>query len=150
MKTRFVLPTLLLATLAGFGTIAQASNEAAGVFIGAGSGAIIGHAISGGDGAIVGGILGAMVGAAIADDDRGRPVVVRHDDWPAYGPRPVRVYEAPRVRYVSTPVIVYSRPAPYVWRHDDRRDYRNGRWDRDYRGDHHDHWNDGRDGRRGW
>ena len=147
MKTRFALPALLLATLAGFANIAQASNEAAGVFIGAGSGAIIGHAISGGDGAVVGGILGAMVGAAIADDDYGRPVAVRHNYRPAYGPRPVVVYEAPRVRYVSTPVIVHTRPAPYVWRHHEWRDHRDGRWDRGYRGDHHDRWNDGR---RGW
>ncbi len=149
MKTRFVLPTLLLATLAGFGGVAQASNEAAGVFIGAGSGAIIGHAISGGDGAIVGGILGAMVGAAIADDDHGHRVV-RHDYRPAYGPRPVVVYQAPRVRYVGAPVIVHTRPAPHVWRHHEWRDHRDGRWDRGYRGDHHDRWNDGRDGRRGW
>ncbi len=145
MKTKFVVPTLLLAGFATFGNAAMASDEFAGVLIGTGSGAIIGHAMGGRDGAFVGGILGAMVGAAIADDDYGRPVMVRPDYRPAYGP-PV-VYEAPRVRYVSTPVIVYGRPAPYVWRHDDRRDYRDGRWDR---GDHHDRWNDGRDGRRGW
>ncbi|MDD5390844.1 MAG: YMGG-like glycine zipper-containing protein [Gallionellaceae bacterium] len=145
MKTRFVVPTLLLAGFATFGNAAMASDEFAGVLIGTGSGAIIGHAIGGRDGAVVGGILGAMVGAAIADDDYGRPVAVRPDYRPAYGP-PV-VYEAPRVRYVSTPVIVHTWPAPYAWRHHEWRDHRDGRWDRGYRDDHHDHWNDGR---RGW
>lgn len=153
MKAKFVIPTLLLAGMASFGNAAVASDEFAGVLIGTGSGAIIGHAMGGRDGAFVGGILGAMVGAAIADD---RHTVVHHRDRRiherprAYAPPRVVVYEQPRVRYVSSPVIVHTRPAPYVWRHHEWREHRDGRWDRGYRGDHHDRWNDGRDGRRGW
>lgn len=159
MKAKFVIPTLLLAGMSSFANVTAASDEFAGVLIGTGSGAIIGHAMGGRDGAFVGGILGAMVGAAIADNDD-RHTVVHHRDRRVdrrvyeqprvYERSRVVVYEQPRVRYVNSPVVVYGRPAPYVWRHDDRRDYRDGRWDRGYRGDHHDRWNDGRDGRRGW
>ena len=139
MKTRFVVPTFLLAGMAAFGNAAMAHDELAGVLIGAGSGAVIGHAIGGRDAAVAGGFIGAMLGAAVADD-HGRPVVVRPAYRPVYGP-PV-VYEAPRVRYVAAPVYVETRPAPYGWRHewrehhDDRRGH--GRWDDDH------------DGRRGW
>jgi len=146
MKTRFVVPTLLLAAMATFGNTAMASDEFAGVLIGTGSGAIIGHAMGGRDGAFVGGILGAMVGAAIAADDHGRPVMVRPGHRPAYGPP--EVHEAPRVRYVTAPV--HTRPAPYVWRHE-WQEHRDGRWDRGYGGDHgQGRWTNDHDGRRGW
>ncbi|MDO9226501.1 MAG: YMGG-like glycine zipper-containing protein [Pseudomonadota bacterium] len=149
MKAKYVVPTLLLAGMASFANVAVASDEFAGVLIGTGSGAIIGHAMGGRDGAFVGGILGAMVGAAIADNDD-RHTVVHHRDRRVYerprvyAPPRVVVYEQPRVRYVNSPVVVYTHPAPPAWR-----EYRDGRWDRGYRGDH-GRWNHDRDGRRGW
>lgn len=131
MKSRYVASSILLTGLIGLASpAAMASDELAGLVIGAGAGAAIGHSINGHDGAVIGGILGAAIGASIADDDdrywRGRP----------YG----------YVRY-GYPRVYYSAPPPYWsgprhgyphWRYD-----RDGRWDRD-----HDGWRDrDRDGR---
>lgn len=143
MKTRFVVPTLLLAGMAAFGNAAMASDELAGVLIGAGSGAAIGHAINGRNGAVVGGFLGAMVGAAVADND-GRRAVVYAPPRPVYGPPAVVVYDAPYVRYAPMPVYVEARPAPCAWRHE-WQERHEGRWDR-----RHDRWDDDHDGRHGW
>jgi hypothetical protein len=143
MKTRFVVPTLLLAGMASFGNAAMASDDFAGVLIGAGSGAIIGHAISGRDGAVVGSVLGALVGVALADD-HDRPVVARPQYRPPYGPPQAVVYDTPRARYVAAPIFVEPRPAPYFWRHE-RQERRDDRWDPG-----HGRWNNDHDGRRSW
>ncbi len=145
MKTKLIASILLLSGMTAFGEAALASDQAAGAIIGAGTGAIIGHSIDRGDGAVVGGILGAIIGAAIADDDDdyGRRVVVRQPPRPVYGPPPVVVYDAPRVRYVPQPVYVNVRPAPPVYvyerferRHDRREDRRDDRWGHDDHGGH--------------
>lgn len=152
MKTKLLASIFLLSGLTAFGGVAQASDQAAGAIIGAGTGAIIGHTIDRGDGAVVGGILGAIVGAAIADDDDygHRRVVVRQPPRPVYTPPPVVVYETPRVRYVPQPVYVNVRPAPPVYvleRHESRRD----RWDERRRDRWDDRWDrDDRGGHRGW
>lgn len=139
MKTKLLIPVLLISSMTAFGNVAMADDELAGALLGAGAGAIIGDSINPRDGAVVGGIFGAMLGAAIADDDDGRRYSYgRHDYRPYYAPPPFVMYGPPRYRYAPPPVYVYPR---YGWRHD-RHDYRDGRWDRD-----HDRGRDGRDGR---
>lgn len=148
MKAKYLITTLLLAGSTAFGNTAMASDELAGAVIGAGAGAVIGNAIDRHDGAVVGGILGAVLGLAIADDedDHGRRVVYA-PPRPVYGPAPLVVYEAPRVRYVQQPVYVAPPRPVYGW-HQDRYDRREDRRD-----DRHDRWDDRRDYRhdgRGW
>lgn len=156
MKTQLIARVLLLSGLSVFGNAAMASHELAGALIGAGTGAVIGNSIDRHEGAIVGGIFGAILGASIADNDRysvggrhysepvyAQPVYVQ----PGYGyrnyrPEPVVVYQAPRVRYISTPVYVDHRHGYH-----DRDDRRDQRWDSG-RGSRHD-GRDGLDGRRG-
>lgn len=132
MKSRYATPSLLLASLIVLGSpSAMASDdELAGLLLGAGAGAIVGHAVSGGDGAVVGGFLGAILGAAIADDDD-RGYVAR----PVYRP----VHAPPAVHYYRpAKVWVAPRHAPPAW-HQDRD------WRRDGPG-HHDRgdWRDDR------
>jgi len=144
MKTKFVAPILLMAGLAAFGNNAMASDELAGALLGAGTGAVLGNAVGGQDGAIVGGFFGALMGVAIADDD-GRPGM-RPPRRVFYGPPPVVVYQAPRVRYAQ-PVIV--APPPHYGRferdvrRDGRRDHDRDGWrdDRAYRSG--DRWDRG-------
>ncbi len=154
MKTKLLIPALLLSSMAAFSNAAMADNdEWAGALIGAGAGAIIGDSINHRDGAIVGGFLGAVLGAAIADNDDDRRPYVRHHPRPYYGQPPLVVYPAPRYHYGPPPFYVKPRPAPYGWDHD-RHEYRDGRWDRDHdRGGRWDRDGDrrgDRDGRRGW
>jgi hypothetical protein len=150
MKTKLLIPALLLSGMATFSNAAMADNdELAGALIGAGAGAIIGDSVNHRDGAIVGGFLGAVLGAAIADNDDDRRPYARHYSRPYYGQPPVVVYPAPRFRYA---------PPSYGWGHD-RHEYRDGRWDRDHdrgrdnrggRWDRDDDRRGDRDGRRGW
>ncbi len=156
MKAKFVAPIFLVAGMAAFGNNAMASDELAGALIGAGTGAVLGHAVGGHDAAVVGGFLGAILGAAAVDnDDRDG---YRRPYRTGYGQPPVAVYETPRFRYGPPPVFVAPRPAPYAWHHEwqERRD---ARWDHDrdgWRGDrnqrHDDRWDrrDDRHDRNGW
>jgi len=147
MKTKFVAPILLMASLTAFGNNAMASDEFAGALLGAGTGAVLGNVVGGRDGAFVGGFIGALVGAAAADDDRHR--VVRAPRREFYAPPPVMVYEAPRARYVQ-PIFMTPSP-PQRWRyeqderHDNRRDHGRDGWR-----DDHAYRSGDRDDRRGW
>jgi len=149
MKARYAVSSLLLASLVALGApAANANDELAGALLGAGAGAVIGHAVNGQDGAVVGGFLGALIGASVADDDggRGRAVIVRPGPRPYYAPPAVRYYAPPRP---------WVGPAPYWrndrdWRHDgpryDDRDGRRG--DRDHDRDRdRDRRHDDRDSR---
>lgn len=140
MKTSRFASILLLSGLTTFGSVASASDELAGAFIGASTGAVIGNAIDRHDGAIVGGILGAVLGVAIADNDYDRRPAHVHYGYsrPQHRPAPVVIYQPLRLRYVTQPVYVKTYPVPNYWKHDrfDRRDHR---WDRD-----HDRGHDGR------
>ncbi|MEW5770576.1 MAG: YMGG-like glycine zipper-containing protein [Pseudomonadota bacterium] len=150
MKAKSLITTLLLAGSTAFGHAATASDELAGAVIGAGAGAVIGHAIDRQDGAAVGGILGAMLGLAIANDDDERRVV-HAPPRPVYGPAPVVVHEPTRVRYVRQTVYVAPPRPPYGWhqarfeRWEDRREARRER--REERRD--ERWGERHD-RHGW
>ena len=136
MKARYAVPSLLLTSLLALGSPgANASDDLAGALIGAGAGAILGHAVNGGDGAIVGGFLGAILGAAVADDDDHRDHRARARPVPVYAPPVVR-YDAPPRPWVG-PVPVYPD-----WRHD-RYDRYNAPGLKD-----RDGWQDDRDDRR--
>jgi hypothetical protein len=145
MKTKFVAPILLMASLTAFGNNAMSSDEFSGALLGAGTGAVLGNVVGGRDGAFVGGFIGALIGAAAADD---RYPVARMPRREPYAPPPVMVYEAPMARYLQ-PVFVAS--PPQRWRHesDERHD---GRGDHDRGGwrDDHAYRSGERWDRRGW
>lgn len=123
MKTKLIASSLLVASLSALGSApAMASDEFAGLLIGAGAGAVVGHAMGGGDGAVIGGFLGALLGAAVADDDR-RTVVVRQRPHAVYGPAPVRYHAQPR--YWEGP----RWEGPQQHRHPNWNNDRDGRWD---------------------
>ncbi len=148
MKSQSIVRILLLSGFAGLGTPALASDELAGLLIGAGTGALIGNSIDRHEGAVVGGIFGAILGAAIADDDdhyRGPAVSPRYPRH-YYGPAPV-VYQAPRVRYIEQPIIVEYRSSPYRWK-EERRDRHEPRWQN--RDKDRERRNDDRRDRRDW
>lgn len=119
MKSRYVVPSFLLAGLIGLASpVATASDEFVGALFGAGAGAVIGHAVGGHDGAVVGGVLGAVVGASVADDDHYRVVHHRPRPYVVYGPPPARYYSAP---YRNGPRHGYQH------RHHERNDWRDNR-----------------------
>lgn len=137
MNTRYVAPSILMASLIAVGSpAAMASDELAGALFGAGAGAIVGHAVGGKDAAVVGGFLGALVGATVADDDH-RTVVVHPRPYAGYGPAPVRYYAPP-------PSWSGPRHAHSQWRHD-----RDGR-DDGYRKRDRDGWRDRDHDRNRW
>lgn len=125
MKTRYFTPLLAAGLALGAPHALADNDELAAALILGGAGAAIGHSIDGGDGAVVGGFLGALLGAAIADDN----------DRDGYG-RHSRVYRRP-----PPPVYFVGPPPAHRWR-DEWREHR-----RDWRDDH---WHDrrGRDERR--
>lgn len=128
--TRPILASLLLS--AGLVTVAPSAlalDETGAAVLGAGAGVAVGHMIGGRDAAIVGGFLGALIGAAAADDDDHDRVVLRHP--PRYRPDPYGVVVVRSPRPLPPPAW-----APYHRR--DRFDRRD-RWDDD-RG----HWDRGR------
>lgn len=134
MKTRYLAPSLLMASLIGLASpVATASDQFAGALIGAGAGAVIGHAVGGHDGAVVGGFLGAALGASAADD-HATVVHYRPQPYVIYGP-PVRYYAPPP--YWSGPRHIHHY---HQWRHD-RHDWRHDRRD-EWRD--RDGWHDGR------
>jgi len=118
MNAKYATASLLLASLISVASpVTRASDDQfAGLLIGAGAGAIIGHAVNGGEGAAVGGFLGAIMGAALADDDDHRRIVVRR-------PPPPPVYVAPVVRYYEPPKV-WGPPRPF--RYEERDELRHG------------------------
>jgi hypothetical protein len=163
MKTQFFTPILLMASLSAFGSNAMASDEFAGAVIGGGTGAVLGHVVGGRDGAFVGGFLGALIGAAAADDDRHQ--VARVPRAAINVSSPVRLYEAPRERYLQ-PVVVVPSPRQHPnnrwrfaqaerdnsWSDYGRADWRDNDTHRalDRASNHTSHRSDDRDDRRGW
>jgi hypothetical protein len=136
MKTQFITPILLMASLSAFGSNTMASDEFAGAVIGGGTGAVLGHVVGGRDGAFVGGFLGALIGAAAADDDDDRHQVARVPRTAINVSSPVRLYEVPRERYLQ-PVVVVLSP----------RQHPNNRW-RFAQAERVDSWSD--HGREDW
>lgn len=142
MKRKLFASILLATGLAASVPSALALDELGGAVLGAGTGAVVGHALGGRNAAIFGGFLGAIIGAAAADDDDDDRRAAHRP--PARGPghRDVVVVQAPRPRPVPPPAWTEPR------RGDDygRLDRRSDRWD-DHRG-----WRDGPDryDRRGW
>lgn len=144
MKRNILASILLVSGLTALGNhAATASDELGGALLGAGAGAVVGHVIGGRDAAIVGGFLGAMIGAAAADDDDDR-VVGRPHHRGRPGQYGVQVYEAPRPRHAPQPVWVAPRRGA-DFRVIDRPGWDDGygrrddsRWDRrdDRRGEH--------------
>jgi hypothetical protein len=142
MKSSYYAPMLLWAGFAALASpVASASDdELAGLLVGAGAGAVIGHAIGGHDAAVVGGFLGAAIGVAAADDDD-------RDGYRRYHPRPDVRYRPAPPRYYAPPYYGKVRIIAPGWRHD--------RGDWHHHGRSHDHdrdgWRDGRGGRDdGW
>lgn len=134
MKTRFVLPLLLMTSLSTLN--ATADDEVAGALLGAGAGAVIGHILGGNDAALFGGVLGAMVGAAAADDHDDHRHGIRPPSRPAPLPPPPAWREPPRARPLPPPVVVQPyRPIRHPgvtpnWRFEERWDRRHDhRWD---------------------
>lgn len=127
MKTGFLTPSLLIASLIGLASpAASANDELVGALFGAGTGAIIGHSIGGDDGAVVGGFLGAAVGASIADNDDRRVIHHRPRPYVVYGP-PVRYYAPPPYRHGPRYTHQHRHPHRDGWR-DDYRDRRDDPW----------------------
>jgi hypothetical protein len=142
MKVRSLIPALFITGLASLTNPAAANDQFASALLGAGAGAVIGHAVGGHDAALFGGIVGAMVGAAA--NDRDGPRVVVRAPFPVYQPPRVAVYETPVMRYQPVNYWRYDsrwEPSYNAWRGDfrdgRREDRRDDRRD-DYHGDRHD------------
>ena len=70
MFSKSVIAATLFATgLAASGT-ARAADPVGSAILGAGAGALLGHALGGRDGALIGGALGAVAGATAASAQR--------------------------------------------------------------------------------
>lgn len=139
MKSSYFAPSLLLAGVVALASpVASASDdELAGLLVGAGTGAVIGHAIGGRDAAVVGGFLGAAIGIAAADDDR--------DGYRRYNPRPDVRYRPAPPRYYAPPYYGKVRIVTPGWRHD--RDHDRDDWHHRGRDHDRDDWRDDRNGR---
>jgi hypothetical protein len=141
MKARYAATSLLLSSLIALASAnAMASDDVAGMLLGAGTGAIIGNAVNGSDGAVVGGFLGALIGVAAADGNAHRAVIVRPRPQPVYGPPGVRYYVPPRPGMGPHPVYTdwrrgrhmdFDAPRHDDWRGHDRNGWQEGRGPRD-------------------
>ena len=99
--TLFVLTTVVASADPAF------ADPVAGAAIGAGVGAVAGHAVSGRDGALVGGALGAVAGYEIGKNRaRHRTQTVQYRDRPVHHHhRAVRSSYAPRGYYDARPLV---------------------------------------------
>ena len=118
MSTKSYLRSALFAIATAVSMPGAAADPVAGAAIGAGVGAVAGHAISGRDGALVGGAVGAVTGYQIAKNHhrahQRRHVAYRSYQRPVYyRQRPARVYQAPNRHYSARPAHYVSRPSAY-------------------------------------
>lgn len=139
MTTRKFAIALLAAGLAvGSSAASAGSDELGAALVLGGTGAVIGHAINGRDGAVIGGFLGAVLGAAAADDNGDRyRYRQRHDYRYGHPWRGTPVYTLPP--HFRGDGYWRDRPSKERWddrgwrdndrgwRDDDRRDGRRGR-----------------------
>ena len=108
MFSKSVIAATLFATgLAASGT-ARAADPVGSAILGAGAGALLGHALGGRDGALIGGALGAVAGATAASAQRASHRAYGYGD-PGHGYPPGVTHSLPPV--VVSPGVAYPVPA---------------------------------------
>jgi len=102
----------------GFGGSAMAHDQVAGALLGAGAGAIVGHAIGGPDAAVAGGLIGAVTGAAVSSHHP-PPLSVHYAG--GYGYAPPAYYpgwpRAPVYVVPPPPIIFVPSRGHGFWQH---------------------------------
>ena len=108
MLRKSVIAATLLATGLAASGMARAADPVGSAILGAGAGALLGHALGGRDGALIGGALGAVAGATAASAQRASHRAYGYGD-PTHGYPPGVTQSLPPV--VVSPGVAYPAPA---------------------------------------
>lgn len=108
MLRKSVIAATLLATGLAASGMARAADPVGSAILGAGAGALLGHALGGRDGALIGGALGAVAGATAASAQRASHRAYGYGD-PTHGYPPGVTQSLPPV--VVSPGVAYPVPA---------------------------------------
>ena len=108
MLRKSVIAATLLATGLAASGMARAADPVGSAILGAGAGALLGHALGGRDGALIGGALGAVAGATAASAQRASHRAYGYGD-PTHGYPPGVTQSLPPV--VVSPDVAYPAPA---------------------------------------